>query len=128
GIRKEVHAQRVGDVDGGDDGEPEELPARAQLEHVVDETQRHTEKRSESGEGEARGAHLLRDEEWMTGHAVDQPEREDRDAERQRDRETAGPRDGPRVDATASGHVEHPEPLREPAYERCDRCGKKERD
>ena len=63
----------------------------------------------------------------MTGHAVDQPEREDRDAERQRDRETAWSRDGARVRSAASGHVEHPEPLREPAHERCDRSGKKER-
>ena len=64
----------------------------------------------------------------MAGHAVDDPEREDRHAERERDRETAGPRYRSRMHAPATGHVEHPEPLGEKADERCYRGGKKERD
>ena len=64
----------------------------------------------------------------MTSHAVDDPEREDRHAERERDRETAGPRDRSRMHATAARHVEHPEPLREAADKRRDRGRKKEGD
>ena len=63
----------------------------------------------------------------MAGDAVDDPESEDRETERERDRETAGPRDRSRMHATAAGHVEHPEAVRKPAHERCDRRGKKER-
>ena len=64
----------------------------------------------------------------MPGDAVDHPEGEDRDAERESDREAAGSRDRSRMHATAARHVEHPEALREPADERCDRGGKKERE
>ena len=64
----------------------------------------------------------------MASDAVDDPEREDRQPERNCDRETARPRYRARMHATTTGHVEHPEPLCEPADEWCDRGGKKECD
>jgi len=127
-IVHEVDAQPGSDDDGRDDEETEELPARAELEHVVDETQRHSEERRQRGEREARRADLLGDEEGMAGHAVDDPEREDRETERQRDREAARPRDRSRMRATPARHVEQAESLCKPADEWCDRGGKKECD
>ena len=47
----------------------------------------------------------------MAGHAVDDPEREDRETERQRDREAARPRDRSRMRATPARHVEQAESL-----------------
>jgi len=64
----------------------------------------------------------------MTGEAVDQPKGEDRESERERDRETTGPRDRSGVYATAARHVEQRKTLREPAHEWRDRSGKKECD
>jgi hypothetical protein len=71
---------------------------------------------------------LFGDEERMTGEAVYHPEREDRQTEGQRDRETTRPRDRPRMHAAAAGQVEHAEAFRQPADERCDRSRNKERD
>ena len=57
----------------------------------------------------------------MAGDTVDDPEGEDREAERDRDRKAAGPRDRARMIAPAAWDVQHAEPFREPADKRCDR-------
>ena len=64
----------------------------------------------------------------MTGEAVDEPEGEDRESERERDGETAGARDRSRMHPTAARHVEQRKTLREPAHQWRDRSRKKECD
>ena len=64
----------------------------------------------------------------MPGDAVDRPERQDRETERDRDRETTEAWDGPRMVSTATRHVEQPETLGEAAHERRDGGRKKECD
>ena len=64
----------------------------------------------------------------MSGQAVDEPEGEDRRAERDGDRETARPRDRARVDAPSPWHVEHAETSRKQTDERRRRSGQRERE
>ena len=62
----------------------------------------------------------------MAGDAVDDPEGEDREPEGDCDRKSAGPRDGSRMHATPTGHVEIPKSFRKPTDKRRDRGRKKE--
>src|SRR2546430_17450736 len=64
----------------------------------------------------------------MSGQAVDEPEGEDRRAERDGDRETARPRDRARVDAPSPWHVEHAETSRKQTDERRRRGGQRKRE
>ncbi len=96
-----------------DDDLSEELPTRAELEEIVDETDRHPEQSGDRGECESRRADLLRDKERMTREPVDEPEDEDRRSECHSDRKTTGTRDRAGMPPSAAGHIEHPEPARE---------------
>ena len=109
----EVDVNACGDDDERDDRVAEELPARAEVERVVDEPDRHAEERGERGERESRGADLFRDEERSAHVAVDRPEQEDRQTECECDREAARSRDRPGVLSPAPRHVEHVESPRE---------------
>src|SRR5437899_7541126 len=122
----EVDVDPREDDDRSDDEETEELPARAKLEHVVDQADAHTEERRDGRQREPRGPDLLRDEEGMSGQAVDEPEGEDRRAERDRDGESAGPRDRSWMDAPTAWCVEHAEASREQTYDRRRRGGQRE--
>ena len=124
GIVHEVDADARGDDDRRYYEIPKELPARAKIERVVEQTDAEAERRGERGEGEARRADLLGDEERMTGHAIDEPEREDRDAEGRRDRETADAGDRGGMLAPPSRHVEEAEAPRK----RADRGARADRE
>ncbi len=62
----------------------------------------------------------------MSGQAVNEPEGEDRRAERDRDGESAGPRDRSWMDAPTAWCVEHAEASREQTYDRRRRGGQRE--
>src|SRR6266550_3658979 len=101
----------------GDDDLTEELPASAELQQIVDETDRHPEQRGDRGQRESRRADLLRNEEGMARESVDEPEGEDRGSECDRDRETAGAWDRTRMAPAAARDVEHSNLPRDDAHE-----------
>ena len=122
----EVDADAGRDDDRRDRDVAKELPAGAQIERVVEQADAEAERGGERREREARRADLFRDEERLAVQAVDQPEREDREPERDGDPETADPRDRRRVVAPAARDVEQTEPSRERADERCHTEGQEE--
>jgi hypothetical protein len=63
----------------------------------------------------------------MAGEPIEEPEDEDRAAERDRDRETTGTWDRSWVAPPAARHIEHPEPMREVPDQRGRYRGKRER-
>src|SRR5207245_3551836 len=96
------------DDDRRDHDVAEELPAGAEVERVVQQTDGQPEERGDRREREPRRPDLLGDEERVAVEPVDGPEEEDREAERDRDPETADPRDRLGVPAATARHVQEP--------------------
>jgi len=118
----------AGDDDRGDREVAEQLPARAQIERVVEHADGEPEERGHRREREARRADLDGDQERVAVQAVDQPEREDREPERDGNAKAADARDRLRMPAPATGDVHEPEPARERADDRRRDDGEDERE